>query len=61
MSDQVCPECGASDFIEIDLTLADQTGVTFCSCHQCENRWWNQEGEPMPLKDVLKLARKAKA
>ena len=61
MSQQLCPECGASDFIEIDLTLPDQSDVTFCSCHRCENRWWNRDGEPMPLDDVLKLARKAKA
>lgn len=60
MSDRGCPECGAADFIQIDLRLADETEVTFCSCHRCENRWWNKSGKALPLNAVLKLARKSK-
>jgi len=56
-----CTECGAADAIQIELTLPDGTEVEFCSCHRCENRWWNRDGKPMPLKDVLKLARKTRA
>ncbi len=60
MSEQGCPECGAADFIRIDLTVADDTEVTFCSCHRCENRWWDKGGKALPLNAVLKLARKSK-
>jgi len=52
-----CTECGASDVIQIEMKLPDGTEVLFCSCHACENRWWNQDGEPMELDAVLKLAR----
>ena len=55
-----CAACGSSTVIQIDLTLPDGTGVEFYSCHQCENRWWDREGEPLPLTDVLELARKAR-
>ena len=60
MSEQGCPECGAENFIQIDLTLADDTELTFCSCHRCENRWWNKGGKALKLDAVLKLARKSK-
>jgi DNA-directed RNA polymerase subunit M/transcription elongation factor TFIIS len=54
---RTCVECGASDIIEIDMTLGDGTTVLFCSCHECENRWWNRDGEPLGLDAVLRLAR----
>ena len=57
---RVCPECGADDGIEIELRLADDTFVNFCSCHQCEARWWNRDGKSLALDDVLKLAGKPK-
>jgi DNA-directed RNA polymerase subunit M/transcription elongation factor TFIIS len=56
--DRSCTSCGARNVIEIELTLPDGTEVLFCSCHECESRWWNHEGEPMPLDAVLQLARK---
>ena len=61
MSDHTCPECGASDFVEIDLKLADDTEVTFCSCHRCENRWWDRDGTSLALDDVLKIVGKSGA
>ncbi|MDH3425961.1 MAG: hypothetical protein OEM22_04740 [Acidimicrobiia bacterium] len=54
-----CTECGAADAIQIDLELPDGTQVLFCSCHRCENRWWNSGGKELALDAVLKLARKA--
>ncbi len=56
-----CTQCGSSDAIEIELQLPDGTEVWFCSCHRCENRWWNRGGESMELDAVLDLARKPKA
>lgn len=56
-----CSACGSSTVIQIDLTLPDGTAVEFYSCHDCENRWWDREGEPLPLTDVLELARKARS
>ncbi len=53
-----CDNCGARDAIQIEMTLPDGTEVHFCSCHRCENRWWNREGEALGLDAVLDLARK---
>lgn len=53
-----CATCGATNVIEIELTLPDGTEVNFCSCHQCENRWWNRDGKALALDAVLDLARK---
>ncbi len=56
-----CTECGARDAIQIEMTLPDGSEVHFCSCHRCENRWWDREGESLGLDAVLDLARKPKA
>ena len=52
-----CAACGANNVIQIELTLPDGTEVNFCSCHQCEARWWDRDGEPLELDVVLELAR----
>ena len=52
-----CSTCGANNVIQIELTLPDGTEVNFCSCHQCEDRWWDRDGEPLELDVVLELAR----
>ena len=46
------------DVIEIQQKLPDETQVHFYSCHKCEEKWWNRDGEPMSLSEVLQLARK---
>lgn len=56
-----CSTCGADTVIQIELTLPDGTEVEFYSCHQCDTRWWNRDGEPLPLDVVLELARKPRA
>ncbi|MBT8208193.1 MAG: hypothetical protein KJO18_07965 [Acidimicrobiia bacterium] len=53
-----CSTCGANSVIEIELTLANDTTVNFCSCHKCETQWWNRDGESLELNAVLDLARK---
>ena len=54
-----CTECGAPDAIQIELKLPDGTEVEFCSCHRCENRWWNQEGENVEVARLLEMARRS--
>jgi Zn-finger nucleic acid-binding protein len=43
--------------IQIELTLPDGTQVVFCSCHRCETRWWDRNGEQLELDAVLEMAR----
>ena len=54
----VCSSCGASDAIRIQLTLNDNTEVNFSSCHRCEHRWWDSNGEVLDLTAVLDKARR---
>ena len=56
-----CGECGGSNVIQIELAMPDGTEVFFCSCHTCEARWWNRDGESLALDAVLDLARKPRA
>lgn len=58
MSTMSCPRCGAKDVININLTLDRGDRVSFYSCHRCEKRWWNKEGEEAELSGVLEAARR---
>jgi DNA-directed RNA polymerase subunit M/transcription elongation factor TFIIS len=53
-----CAQCGGTDAIEIRLRLSDDTEVDFHSCHRCEHRWWDADGELIDLTTVLDLARR---
>ncbi|MFQ5555437.1 MAG: hypothetical protein ACE5GC_08730 [Acidimicrobiia bacterium] len=53
-----CASCGGSTVIEIELMLPDGTEVEFYSCHQCETRWWNRDGEALELGSVLEMAKR---
>jgi DNA-directed RNA polymerase subunit M/transcription elongation factor TFIIS len=53
-----CAACGASDAIQIKLTLPDGTEVDFSSCHRCEHRWWESNGEVLDLTTVLEKSRR---
>ena len=57
----ICGTCGADSVIQIELKLFDGTEVDFFSCHQCESRWWNRDGEDLELGSVLDLARRSLA
>jgi DNA-directed RNA polymerase subunit M/transcription elongation factor TFIIS len=48
-----CDECGNRSVIEIELTLPDGTEVIFCSCHRCESKWWNRDGEHLELNALI--------
>jgi len=53
-----CSACGAADAIQIEITLPDQSDVTFNSCHRCENRWWKSGSTVLDLTTVLEKARR---
>lgn len=53
-----CSGCGARDAIQIEITLPDDSEVTFNSCHRCENRWWESNSEIIDLTTVLEKARR---
>ncbi len=53
-----CTTCGEESVIMIELRLPDGTEVDFCSCHRCESRWWNRDGEHLALDAVLDLTRR---
>jgi len=53
-----CSKCGATDAIQIEITLPDESDVTFNSCHQCEHRWWESGSEVLDLTTVLAKARR---
>jgi DNA-directed RNA polymerase subunit M/transcription elongation factor TFIIS len=52
-----CSNCGSNEAIQIDMTLPDGTSVHFCSCHRCENRWWDHGGRSLALDSVLDIVR----
>jgi DNA-directed RNA polymerase subunit M/transcription elongation factor TFIIS len=53
-----CANCGAQDAIQIEITLPDDTDVTFNSCHRCEHRWWESASGVIDLNAVLEKARR---
>jgi Zn ribbon nucleic-acid-binding protein len=56
-SGAICARCGSTDAIEIRLQLNNDMQVDFHSCHRCEHRWWDVDGEVIDLTTVLELAR----
>jgi Zn-finger nucleic acid-binding protein len=53
-----CNTCGQSSVIEIELTLPDGSEVVFCSCHRCESKWWDRDGEVLDLDALIDVARR---
>jgi hypothetical protein len=51
----VCTSCGQQSVITIDMTLPDGSQVIFNSCHVCEAKWWDKEGEPIPVDGIIDL------
>jgi hypothetical protein len=51
-----CPKCSGANLVAIRLTL-HENNVTMHSCATCETNWWDREGEPVALRQVLSLAR----
>ena len=53
-----CNTCGQNSVIEIELTLPDGSEVVFCSCHRCESKWWDRDGEVLDLDALIDVARR---
>ena len=49
-----CPICRRHRLVEIRVDLGDAE-VTLHSCSACDARWWDRDGEPLSLADVLAL------
>ena len=50
-----CTACGSDSVIQIDMTLPDGTEVVFNSCHVCEAKWWDKEGESIEVDGIIDL------
>ena len=50
-----CTKCGQSSVIQIEMTLPDGSDVVFNSCHVCEAKWWDREGESVPVDGIIDL------
>ena len=47
--------CGQSSVIQIEMTLPDGSDVVFNSCHVCEAKWWDREGDSVPVDGIIDL------
>ena len=54
-----CPVCEDRQLVEIHVTLRG-ADVTMRSCSRCETRWWETDGERVPLTGVFQLASREK-
>ena len=50
-----CPKCAKHRLVAIDVVIGEDK-LTMRSCCDCGARWWEQEGEPVSLPQVLELA-----
>ena len=50
----MCPDCGTEELLKVTLTVAGSE-MEFTTCHTCEGRWWEREGELVPLTSLLSL------
>lgn len=41
--------------IQIEMKLPNGTEVIFCSCHVCEAKWWDREGEEISVDGIIDL------
>ncbi|MEZ5176538.1 MAG: hypothetical protein R2823_10085 [Acidimicrobiia bacterium] len=48
-----CTSCGSNSVIQIEMSLPDGTEVLFCSCHICEARWWDRDGETVDVSGII--------
>lgn len=53
----ICTSCGQSSVIQIEMTLPDGSEVMFNSCHVCEAKWWDKEGEPIAVDGIIDLVK----
>ena len=54
-----CAVCSSTRVTHLAMTLTDGTPVVFVSCHHCENRRWEHDGETLSVTDVIERTRKS--
>lgn len=54
-----CHACGSHRVTSMALQLTDGTPVQFTSCHKCEERRWEHNGEVLSKETVLARTRRA--
>jgi len=52
-----CPVCKTSQMVEIEVELRGRA-VTMHACSSCDTRWWESEGDRIPIESVYRLAGK---
>ena len=55
-----CPACASARLTVLAMTLTDGTPVQFASCHDCEHRHWQHEGQVLAFTDVITRTTKPK-
>ncbi len=50
-----CPRCRSRELVTIEMSVAGEH-VVLNSCSACDVRWWEGDGERLPLADLLDLA-----
>jgi formate dehydrogenase maturation protein FdhE len=53
-SNSLCPTCQQGDLITITMTVSDRD-LTFTTCHLCEAKWWERDGDLVPLASIIDL------
>lgn len=53
-----CRACGSLRITQIAMRMTDGSPVEFTSCHECEHRSWEQQGQRLGFDSVLDKARK---
>ena len=54
-----CPKCDTEEAMEIVINLTDDDSVKFLQCRSCDGRWWERDGSPIALDEVLDLTARA--
>jgi DNA polymerase III alpha subunit (gram-positive type) len=49
-----CPNCRSGDLITITMAVSGRD-LAFTTCHMCEAKWWQRDGEEVPLQSVIGL------
>ena len=50
-----CPKCDSDQPMEIVINLTDGDSVRFLQCRACDGKWWERDGAPIALDEVLNL------
>ncbi len=50
-----CPLCNLANLVIINIT-ANGRALALHSCHRCETKWWEADGENVGLSTVLNAA-----